>query len=147
MAFIHTKCTGSSDTNVNTGISSKMMKYSVFCLVHVLFCVTRWNISVYIVQIAQRHSPVFCFQHANLTHRVLASSYLQIRSLRSLTKSSALCLHSVLYFAGDWGIEWGGAVRCVYCPLLGIGVIEWGGAASREPCSRSNILPDLVFAC
>ena len=35
-----------SDTNVYIGISSRIMKWSVFCLVHVLFCVTYWNISI-----------------------------------------------------------------------------------------------------
>ena len=43
MTFIHT-CT--FDTNVYIGISSRMIKKSVFCLVHVLYCVTYRNISI-----------------------------------------------------------------------------------------------------
>ena len=64
-----------------------MMKNSVFCLVNVLFCVTYWNIYIYIVQIAKRHtSPALAFSmqilpnilpdlvlHVESKHRTCAS--------------------------------------------------------------------------
>ena len=52
--------------SIYIGISSRMMKKCVFCLVHVLFCVTYWNI--YIGQISNsRTSPVFAFNMQNTT--------------------------------------------------------------------------------
>ena len=61
VTFIHT-CT--SDTSVYIGISSRMMKYSEFCLVHVLHCVTYINIG----QIAKtRTSYRFAFNVQNPT--------------------------------------------------------------------------------
>ena len=38
--------TCNSDTNVQIAVSSRMMKYNVFCLVYVLYCVTYGNISI-----------------------------------------------------------------------------------------------------
>ena len=61
VTFIHT-CT--SDNNVYIGISSRMMKYIVFCLVHVLHCVTY----IYIGLIAKRRtSYLFAFNVQNTT--------------------------------------------------------------------------------
>ena len=62
MTSIHTF---SSDTNVYIGISSMMMKKNVVSFVHVLFCVTGWNIYIYCTNCKKTHTSCVCLQHAN----------------------------------------------------------------------------------
>ena len=86
VTFILT-CT--SDANVYIGISSIIMKKSVFCLVHYCF-VLHMGIYLYLTNSKETQKPCICFQHTN-THKHSSRSGIMFGRVLHVASNNRTC--------------------------------------------------------
>ena len=77
-------------------ISSKMMKWSVFCHESILFCVTYWNIAI-CANSKETHKSWVCFQHAKHDQTFYLIWYLHVES-KHRTCASLCYLYNIAIF-------------------------------------------------